>query len=64
MSEDALERPATISTKQRTDPFEGVPPGCGTPRPWWPFYLALVGFAVWVSALLVLLTIRFRTSVV
>ena len=44
--------------------WEGIPPGCGTPRSWGPLWLALLGFAVWVGILLVLLVIRFRTSVV
>ena len=48
----------------KPDPWEGVPPGCGTSRSWSPLWLALLGFAVWVGILLVLLVIRFRTSVV
>lgn len=48
----------------KPDPWEGVPPGCATPRAWWPFWLGLVGFVIWVGLLLVLLAIRWQTSVV
>jgi len=54
----------TPETPAQTDPFEGVPAGCGTPRSWTVFYLALIGFGLWVSFLVVLMVIRFRTSAV
>ncbi len=54
----------TPETPPQSDPFEGVPPGCGTPRSWTAFYLALIGFGFWVALLVVLMVIRFRTSAV
>lgn len=66
MSQEALSEQATKSTEAQAqaDPFEDVPPGCGTPRAWWPFWLGLVGFVAWVAFLLALLAIRWQTSVV
>jgi len=30
----------------------------------WPLWVALIGFVLWIAILLVLMVIRFRTSVV
>ncbi len=50
--------------KPNRDPWEGVPPGCGTPRSWGNFYLGLFGFFVWVGLLIILMLVRFRVAAV
>ena len=62
MDQDASRQESAPPDGPKADPWEGVPPGCGTPRPGWPMWLALVGFVLWVGFLLVLMVIRLRTS--
>ncbi len=64
MDSETASQEDTTSAETKPDIWEGVPPGCGSPRPWWPLWLGLIGFVVWVGLLLVLLVIRLRTSVV
>ncbi|MBN1343757.1 MAG: hypothetical protein JXQ73_13810 [Phycisphaerae bacterium] len=62
MDEDTSNQEKAKATERAADPWEGVPPGCGTPRSWTPFWLALAGFFVWLGCLVALLIIRFHTS--
>ncbi len=64
MNQDGSSQQEATPAEAKVDSWEGVPPECGTPRSWTPLWFALLGFAVWVGILLVLLVIRFRTSVV
>ena len=64
MAQDESNPDAGTTAEPKPDPFEGVPVGCGTPRVWWPFYLGLIGFGVWVTFLLILMYVRLTTSAV
>jgi len=64
MVQDGSSPQESPATPPPRDPFEGVPPGCSPPRPMWPLWVALIGFVLWIAILLVLMVIRFRTSVV
>jgi len=64
MTQDESNSDAATTSEPKPDPFEGVLVGCGTSRPWWPFYLALAGFGVWVTFLLILMYVRLTTSAV
>jgi hypothetical protein len=64
MSQDESRQNEADQTAAQRDPFEGVPPGCSPPKPWWPFWLAIIGFVVWVGILVLVMIYRFRTSVV
>ncbi len=62
MADEQAQQTDTAVETPSTNPWEGVPAGCATPRSWTPFYLGLAGFGLWLCFLLTILYIRWQTS--